>query len=469
MSQTSARQSSQCAAAVMESLEQRRLLDATALESRITVRQIAEDGVLTNQSGVKIPFDNDIQLADAEEIRVRGYAINPLTGDQKKMVINVTNVRVQEDNRTLAITTDRMIPKGARFYIDEGALIDGQGEDVRAQIVQSPDGLSKTQFSFASRAFKWTNPDLFLPSIFPQADAPTTASGTLDEATVEPQLEAFLQKKVDAGTITQAEMDAAMARFNDPIDSQRIPDPNLRAALLSLVGTFAQQAIAVFLDGANLSGEPYTIVAFAETSPDAVIADTQVTDNGRLRTRVKPQFAGEPFQVLSGVLAHEAMHQDATPGLQEEIIGNVFETLIWAEQFQIDATPAFSGTALVADQNTELLALLNSGRGAFPNVGTLTAPLVNDLGVFYGAQDQTGGAYTSYDNFIRRQYEARGAVSRSTPGNPTLDIYMDAFTEESALGVPFSEELITILDRSVHNVLTFDKAMHAADHLELRL
>jgi hypothetical protein len=453
----------------MESLEQRRMLDATAIESRITVRQIAEDGVLINQSGVKIPFDNGIQLADADEIRVRGYAIDPSTGNQKKMVINVTDVRVQEDNRTLAITTDRMIPRGARFYIDDGLLIDGDGEDVQAQVVQSPKGLSKTQFSFASRAFKWTNPDLFLPSIFPGANSPTTASSVLDEATVEPALEAFLQKKVDAGTIDQAKMDSAMARFNDPIDSERIPDHNLRAALLSLVGTFAEQAIAVFLDGENLSGEPYTIVAFAETSPDAVLADTQVTENGRLRTRVKPQFAGEPFQVLSGVLAHEAMHQDAAPGLQEEIIGNIFETTIWAKQLEIDAAPASAGTVLVDDQNTELLAMLNSGRGAFPNVGTLEAPLVNDLGVFYGASAQTGGAYTSYDNFIRRQYQARGAVSTPTAGNPTLDIYMDAFTDDAPAGAAFGEELIVILDRTLHNVLDFNDAMDTAEHLALRL
>jgi hypothetical protein len=458
------------ATAMIEMLEKRQHLDATAIESRISVRQVADsEGVLVNQSNIKVPFDNTIELVDADNLRIRGYAIDPSTGEQKKLVINITSASVQADNQTLALTTDRMVPKGARIYIDAGALTDTDGGAVTPQIVRTPRGLSKIAFTFASRAFKVNDFDGFLPSIFPAADAPTTADDVqTDEAAIEADLTDFLEKKVAAATITQAEMDAAIARYNNSVDADRIPDHNLRAALLSLVGTFAEQAIAVYLDGENLTGEPYTVVAFAETDPEAVIADTEETDTGRLRTRVKPQFAGEPFQALSAILAHEALHQDNSTGLKEELIATTFEAMVWAEQVDIDEAPSNSGTALVADQNTKLLALLNSGMASFPNLGTKDAPLVNDLGVFYGAAAQTGGQYTSFDNFIRRQYVARGAVDQESPGNPTLGIYMTAL-DAGAVTTPFSEAIVDTLDERMATVLDHEQALRVAGDLGLRV
>ena len=170
---------------------------------------------------------------------------------------------------------------------------------------------------------------------------------------------------------------------------------------------------------------------------------------------------------MAGILAHEALHQDNSTGLQEELIATTFESLIWAEQIDINEAPASSGSALVADQNTKLLALLNSGQVSFPNLGTKDAPLVNNLGVFYGASAQSGGAYTSFDNFQRRAYIARGAVSQETAGNPTLDVYLGAFDVES--NGAFSEEIIDILDERVATVLDHEQGLRVAGDLGLRL
>ena len=52
------------AAPVMERLEDRQLMDATAIERGISVRNMSANGFSTNQSTVKIPFDNDIKLID---------------------------------------------------------------------------------------------------------------------------------------------------------------------------------------------------------------------------------------------------------------------------------------------------------------------------------------------------------------------------------------------------------------------
>src|SRR5205814_8706924 len=119
-----------------------------------------------------------------------------------------------------------------------------------------------------------------------------------------------------------------------------IPPPNLRAALFSLVGTFAEGAIASWLDGANATGKPYTIITFqAITDPTALIAQTSARpSDGRLRTVFRPEFAGESFLALSEWVAHEALHQDNSYALQEEDIATTFGVLAVAEWAQGDSS-----------------------------------------------------------------------------------------------------------------------------------
>ena len=89
--------------------------------------------------------------------------------------------------------------------------------------------------------------------------------------------------------------------------------------------------------------------------------------------------------------------------------------------------------------------------------------------LFYGASAQTGGQYTSFDNFQRRAYIARGAQVQDSPGNPTLGIYLAAFTGNATLGGTFNEGVLDSLDESMAAVLDHEQALRVAGDLGLRV
>ena len=459
---------------MFEPLEKRELMDAVVLQPNIRVRNTSAGGFSTNQSVITVPLTEEVNIADPNLIQVRGYAINTLTGGQKKLVINVVDVQVIDSpNDTLGyvqITTDRLMRKGGKIYFYAGSLTHkDDGAPVAEQIVQSPKGQNKERFTLASRAFRPTDFNFFNTSIYPTANAPIDADDPIAEGTVTTDLTAFLNAKVAKGIITAGEATAALATYNDATNRLRIPDHNMRAALVSLTGTIAQSAIATFLTGANASGQPYTTVAFQETSGNAIIAETSVLSNGRLRTRIKEGFQGEHFVAISAILAHEALHQDATFTIQEEVIANTFGDIVYAQQLDVDPTVASEGTNLVKLLNTQQLALLNSGRGIFPLVGTLQAPILNaENGVFPFGKTIPGGDYVSYADYQTRQYAARGGVSGTSPGNLTLEAYYDNFVTSTPAG-SFSDTLITTLDGNIFPAMTGPLSIRVAGILRAQV
>ncbi len=457
----------------LESLERRQLMAAVVNSAQIKVRNASADGVSTNQSVLTIPLTEKVNIADVSKIQVRGYAIDTLNpGGQKKVVVNVLDAKVVEVGQTyglIQITTDRLMRKGGSIFFYAGALThQADGSAVPEQLnPKSPAGQNKERFTLACRAWRPTDLNLFSPSIYPAATAPTVADNTVSDATAVADLTTFLNAKVAKGIITTGQRDVALVQYNDATNRLRVPDHNLRAALVSLTGTFAESAINTFLTGANQSAKPYTILTFAETSSGAVIADTRVTSAGRLELRVKPAFRGEHFVALSAILAHEATHQDATFTIQEEVVGNIFQDVVYAQQLDTDGTVAAEGTSLVKFLNTQQLALLNSGRTLFPITGTLQGPILNaNRGVFPFGKSIPGGNYVSHADYNTRQYAARGGVSGTSPGNQTLETFLAKFTTDAPAG-PFSYTLINRLDANLWPVLTNPMAIRIAQTLKL--
>jgi hypothetical protein len=407
------------------------------------------DNVSLNESVLTVPFTGNVTIADASKIQVRGYAINPLTGAQKKLVVGVVKAEVlAADHSYVQITTDRLMRKGGKIFFLSGALTDANSDTLADQTTAAVKGQNKERFTLACRGFIPTNFNRFEPSIFASSPTPANASTVQSSATVRPKLVTFMNKKVTAGIITQAQADAAIAKYDNATTIGIVPDANMRAALVSLTGTLAEGAIASYIDGQNLSGKPYTTVDF-DTPPDpsAVVAQTIVLDTGRLRTVMYPKFKGEPFQVVSAFLAHEALHQDKSLALEEEEIATTVETMVYAQQASVDSSFIASGTALVANENEKLMALIQSGRTIFPYVGLKDAPIRNaSSGVFPGQKAISGGNYTSYDNFIRRTYIARGATSGVTAGNALLDKYYTNITGKSPVDVKFNTTLVDDID-----------------------
>ena len=471
----------------VESLEQRQLLAVSPIVAGTKIKGInlSQNGVSTNQTLITIPFTGNINLVDASKLRLFGYAINPLSSNlgQIKKTVNVVKAEVITadangdgtlDRSLLQITTDRLMRKGGTIILNEGALTDDNGDTLATQTLKTTKGQNKERFTLACRAFTPGNFNRFTNDLFAASPTPASASGSIAEATVTINLDNFLARKVALGVITQAQKDAAMTRYNSDAAKGTVPAANLRAALFSLTGTFAESAIASYLDGANLTGKPYTILAFQNPDDMTVpVAQTSVRpSDGRLRTVFKPEFQGESFQALSAWVAHEAIHQDGSIGLQEEEFATTVEVLIVAQQAQTD--PAFlkAGTKLINTENEKLYAMLNSGRAIFPYVGLLSGPIINaSAGVFPGQKSPGDGkgVYTSFENFTRRPYEARGAVSQATDTNPTAAAYYLGMTGKTMPAAQkFNDALIADID-SFQGILGTKLAIALAGQLKLGL
>src|SRR5688572_19084289 len=188
-------------APMFENLEKRELMAVSPIIAGTKIKgvNLSANGVSTNQTLITIPFTGNIKLADASKIQLRGYAINPLTGGQRKMVINIVGTPVvlaAPNNQFLQITTDCLMRKGGQIQLNEGALMDDNNDTLAGQIVKTVKGQNKERFTLARRGFIPTDVTKFTSALYNGA-APNAASGTISEATATAELTDFLQKKVD--------------------------------------------------------------------------------------------------------------------------------------------------------------------------------------------------------------------------------------------------------------------------------
>jgi len=444
---------------------------AVAREAKIKVKNLFDtNNVSMNQSLISVPFSLGIRLKDASKIAVRGYAVDPLTGKQKKLSIGVLDMHVDATaTNYLIIQTDVLMRKnGGKILINDGALQDTKGRDIAPMNLSSPKGQNKERFTLANRSFVPTKHNLFSSDVYSDASAAIDASTHVSAITVSTNFKAFMDKKVAAGLISQATEDTAMKRFNNTTVKQIIPDANLRAAMLSLYGTIGEPAIAAMLDGQNLTGKNQTIVDFStDVAANAEVAETLVLSNGRLRTLFKTSYAGEPFQALSAKLAHESVHQDSDDNQNEEVVANTVETMVYAQQLLVDSSFATAGTTLIKSDNDKLLALLDSGKALFPRVGILQGAVKNETeGVFSGSSI-AGGAYVSFEDYIRRLYIARGFGAFDSSGNPTLNSIIENMTNKNKNN-SFNATLISDIDAN-QQIITDKNSLVLAGILKLTL
>lgn len=418
----------------LESLERRELLAAVPIQPKIKVAMLTDtNGNALNSSRITVRFSENITLLDASKFRMFGYAINPASGSgtaQQKVTINLTSVTEGADGNKIVFETDRRVRKGARLFIYDGALANtSDSSPVAEQSTTLPKGLNKERYTLACRAFGPTNLSFFNSTVFAGAPAVTPTPSQPAAGTVLTNLTAFLDAKVAAGVIDAAKKQSALDTYNSANAQSIVPSANLRAAIVSLVGTVAEPSINSMLTSNNVTGKAFTVVDFSatEVSASAVVAETKNNPTtGRLRTLFKSIFQGESFQALSAIITLESLRQDVSSttnlpdGLQEDIFVNTAATMVWAQQLLVDKTLAAAGTQLVTDLNARLLALLNSGKALFPRVGLLNAPILGGQDVFVNGVNPTDGqgAYTSFENYIRRIYAARNLADVDTAANP---------------------------------------------------
>ena len=231
--------------------------------------------------------------------------------------------------------------------------------------VRTTKGLNRNRFTLAARQFKVADKTKFSADRIAGGVTPTTANSAESESKVRGDLDAFLGRKVSAGTITSTQKSTAMTRFDSTAAKTLIPAHNLRAAVLSLVGTVGEPAIAYYLDKGNSTKKDLVEFNFngAAFSSGARISETTYTSTGRLKTTWNPAYAGESFVVLSGLAAHETVHEgtDKINSQDEEVVANAIETMVYAQQLHTDFRYGGQGTELITRANYRLFLMLNSG------------------------------------------------------------------------------------------------------------
>lgn len=458
-------------AAQVESLEQRQLLAVspeTIIASKIKVKNLFDDqGLSINQSQLTVRFTSNVTLADPTKVRMIGYVINPVGGAQRKVTVRLSDITHDSVNSPNIITfkTDSLSPKTGRIIIDAGGVKDPNGNDIVAN-VQPPKGQNKERFTLARRAFRPTDLSLFPKYVDPAGNNGATAGTDVPAATVTGNFTSFMRRKRDAGLITEAQRQQAVDLYNNATVQSIVPNANLRAALASLVGTVGEPAIASIINGQNSTGKPWTVVDFSsEARPGAVVAESLINpDTGRVRMLFKVEYRGEPFQALAGYLAHETMHIESnmSAGQQEEICTNIVENLVYAHHVLGFRGWIFSQTQLTQQGNAELLAMLNSGSKVFPRVGVSSAPLQNPAGKVFHNGTTTD---TSFEAFVRRQYQERNFGDFNTTGNETWqEMYtlITGRTEEAN----YNRTTISRIDES-QQIITDKRAIALAGALGL--
>lgn len=458
-------------AGAMESLEQRQLLAVSPeviIASKIKVKNLFDDqGLSLNQSQLTIRFSSNVTLADPTKVRMIGYVVNPVGGAQRKVTVKLSEITHDATNTPNIITfkTDSLSPKTGRIIIDPGGVKDPNGDDI-VQNVQPPKGQNKERFTLARRAFRPTDLSLFPKFVDAGGNNGSVANTDVPEATVTGNFTSFMRRKRDAGLITEAQRQQAVDLYNDATVQSIIPNANLRAALASLVGTVGEPAINSIINGDNSTGKPWTIVDFsAEARPGAVVAESLINPtSGRVRMLFKQEYRGEPFQALAGYLAHETMHiePNMSAGQQEEICTNIVENLVYAHHVLGFRGWIFSQTQLTQQGNAELLAMLNSGSKVFLRVGVSGAPLLNPDGkVFWNGTTND----SSFDGFVRRQYQERNFGDFNTDGNAIWQAMYQLITGRTE-EANYNRTTISRIDES-QQIITDKRAITLAGYLGL--
>jgi hypothetical protein len=452
----------------VESLEERRMF--TTIKGNNTGIIAASDGTKENANNVVLTFDQEVKSVDASKIRLYSYAVNTIIGGQAKVTIPITSATAS--GKTVTIVTGAQVRKGAYLKLNAGAVKDTANADATGDI-RLKKGLNKDRFTLAMRAYNVSDKSYFSSSVVSGGRTATTANVAESDAAVRDQLDKFLTAKVKNKFINDAQKADALAKYDNTTNKSIIGAHNLRAAVVSLVGTAGEPAINVFLGTGNTTGKVPIFVGFNSADIGAGAKDAELAYNtkGRLKLTFANDYAGEPFAALSGRIAHEALHDGGAASnvdsQDEEVVANFVESSVWAQQIVADFTQSQKGTKYTTYANYHLYTLLNSGDRQFPRVGLTSAPLKS------GTTNATPGfinSYRSFDDLIRKELAGRISDKAPTPITAVTATILNKVGggKYTAASTTFGDDLIASLDQT-QGVLGDSFANRAARVLQVKV
>ena len=189
----------------------------------------------------------------------------------------------------------------------------------------------------------------------------------------------------------------ALDLFDKSSVKARIPDPNLRATFVSLLGTFAAPEVNPFL-----SHGAFTTIDFGAVADSSSTAESQPAGSQR-KIVVNQRYRSEDFRLFLGILAHEILHEDSVDNNTEETLNNAVTGMVNLQILSRTPDAAYLKTELARRANTLALAFFNSRNAGSPN-SQIVAPR--------GTAVYPGGQFHSPDFWTLTQ----GSETASSPG-----------------------------------------------------
>ena len=425
-------------------------LDSLVIKGQIKIAQIKIANLPQNETQIVISLAKPLKTAgvtagSSPTFKSRFLDIGSGTEASYPLkILALSNGSFYETgNKEVSLTVNGLVSEGSVFSAEPWALgTIGEYKTPAGEVILSSP-YSPADVTLSLRPFAPTDVNQFTPGVYTEASEMIPASGdTLTHKTARTALEVFLSKRIaDADSLQQK-----VSIFDDLILIDKIPNPTLRAGLVSLNGTVAESAIDAIQRG------PFGPIAFGIiTSGD--YAEVK-SDNSVI---VDERYRSEAFALFGPVFTRIALQTDTQTGRAEEITGSAILALAAMQQALIDSTIAQSGTELSRRLNTQIFARLNSGKAAFPNIGIYQTP--------EGEAFPNGHTFASY----AAVFEPLGDIT--TPATSLLNTYLKRLAPpetELSNTQTFNTDVLNFLDQH-QNVISANELIRVARILKLKL
>jgi len=403
------------------------------VSSAVAERDVVNDAARST-STVTVRFDRPFEWAPSRVPLESHFEFEvPLAaGGTTRALVNAAELS-ETNSREVVLRVNRLIPDGATLKISRRAF----DEDAEGELTAEVDGdLSPLSVFLATNALVTTDGTVYDPPTVAEVD-PAEA----DPAVMREQLELHLtQRQADPETYQDS------LAFYDAIPAEIVPSPKLRAALAGLVGTFAEPAIGNLLTAENCTGQPAATIDFLEPPGELeLIARVTFIGTGQRVVSINPYAAGERFEHLMPILAHEAVHCDSREGRTEELAAASFDTFLYLQLVAADPSLAQARTRVARELNLGVIAMINSGSRMPESIGVLPSPDVEQVLV------GTNAPFTAYAELILAAYPQVTAFT--APTEPLAQTYADilATVAEMPEGNPYDVVYLDeLLGRSVN-------------------
>ena len=415
-----------------------------------------------NTSQITLSFSHQVRIINENGFSLLNTIIDLETGHNITKEIKPQSINLAPNRTEVTMITPEIVANESRLTLAEQQPIITLSDSVFIQDISfsytnalwiynayqpvignitlsSP--FTPAQATLGLRPFVPTNINLFTPGVYTEANTMIPASNdTLTETAARTALETFLAKRItNTDTLQQT-----LSKFDAPNLIAKMPNPTLRAGLISLTGTLGESSIDAILRGpfGPLTFGPVTTGDYAE-----IKSDRSVT--------VDERYTSEAFPLFAPIFTRMALQLDLQTGRAEETTTSAFLALVAMQQTLTDSTIAQSGSELSRRLNTQMLARLNSGQTNFPNIGIYQTP--------NGQAFPNGSTFTSYAAVFAPLEDI------PTPASNLLATYLKTLSPpntELPNATSFNTNILTFLDQH-QNVLSPQELIRTARNLKL--